>query len=205
MVEQYVRLTTLVKEKKNALEMACSTKMIPSNQPLEILALIPIEHEISERVMTQLWDYYEKRPQLNFSDGMQTRMILKSVFFAGMFSAYEYTNKNGIVNANSIINTLAKPDISEIIVNVQEKLRIGDIEGLFLLGRIEPISEKIFNSIYAAYNVRTQSDYNAENHLLVFKDTMTIMFCLGMTYASNRMKGLISKITEDDAWARIKL
>lgn len=205
MVEQSVRLMTLVQDKKNVLAMAHNSGMIPSTKPLEILELIPMEHYISEQVMKQLWDYYKERPHLGFTDGMETRMILKSVTFAGMFAAYEYTDSIIPVDAENIVYKLARPNMGEVIVNVQKRLGMGAAEGVFLFRRIEKISEQLFNTIFAKYQVQTALGYNADNHLLVFKDTMTILFCLGMTYAIHRMEGRIGQITESRAWENFEL
>ena len=185
--------------------MAYNSGMIPNTQPLEIMELIPMEHYISEQIMRQLWDYYKERPNLRFTDGMQTRMILKSVTFAGMFAVYEYTDSIIPVDAETIVYKLSRPNMGEVIVNVQKRLGMGAAEGVFLFGRIEKISERLFNTIFEKYQVRTALGYNAENHLLVFKDTMTILFCLGMTYAIHRMEGRIGTITESRAWEKFEL
>lgn len=205
MVDFIKRLNVLAHEKKRALEMAYNSRMIPSSKCLEIADLIPIEHYVSEQVMKQLWDYYKERPQLGFTDGMETRMILKSVTFAGMFAAYEYSDSAIPVDAESIVYKLAKPNMGEIIVNVQKRLGMGAAEGVFLFRRLEKISEILFNSIFEKYQVRTSFGYDAENHLFVFKDTMTILFCLGMTYAVHRMEGRIGRITESKAWENFEL
>ena len=205
MVEQSVRLMTLVQDKKSVLTMAYNSGMIPSTQPLEIMELIPMEHYISEQIMRQLWDYYKERPNLRFTDEMQTRMILKSVTFAGMFSVYEYTNSIIPVDAETIVYKLARPNMGEVIVNVQKRLGMDAAEGVFLFRRIEKISELLFNTIFAKYQVQTAFGYNADNHLLVYKDTMTILFCLGMTYAIHRMEGRIGQITESRAWENFEL
>ena len=205
MVEQSVRLMTLVQDKKSVLTMAYNSGMIPSTQPLEIMELIPMEHYISEQIMKQLWEYYKERPNLGFTDGMETRMILKSVTFAGMFAAYEYTDSIIPVDAETIVYKLARPNMGEVIVNVQKRLGMGAAEGVFLFSRIEKISERLFNTIFEKYQVRTAFGYNADNHLLVFKDTMTILFCLGMIYAIHRMEGRIGTITESRAWEKFEL
>lgn len=205
MIDQSVRLETLVNDKKRTLSMAYNSGMIPSTQPLEIMELIPMEHYISEQIMKQLWNYYKERPNLGFTDGMETRMILKSVTFAGMFSAYEYTDSIIPVDAETIVYKLARPNMGEVIVNVQKRLGMGAAEGVFLFRRIEKISELLFNKIFAKYQVQTAFGYNANNHLLVFKDTMTILFCLGMTYAIHRMEGRIGQITESRAWENFEV
>ena len=205
MVEQSVRLMTLVQDKKSVLTMAYNSGMIPSTQPLEIMELIPMEHYISEQIMRQLWDYYKERPNLGFTDGMETRMILKSVTFAGMFAAYEYTDSIIPVDAETIVYKLSRPNMGEVIVNVQKRLGMGAAEGVFLFRRIEKIAELLFKTIYNKYQVRTGLKYNADNHLLVYKDTMTILFCLGMTYAIHRMEDRIGTITESRAWENFEL
>lgn len=205
MIDQSVRLETLVNDKKNTLSMAYNSGMIPSTQPLEIMELIPMEHYISEQVMKQLLKYYEERPQLGFTMDSQIRMILKSVTFAGMFAAYEYTDSIISVDAETIVYKLARPNMGEVIVNVQKRLGMGAAEGVFLFRRIEKISELLFKTIYKKYQVRTGLKYNADNHLLVYKDTMTILFCLGMTYAIHRMEGRIGTITESRAWENFEV
>ena len=90
MIDQSVRLETLVNDKKNTLSMAYNSGMIPNTQPLEIMELIPMEHYISEQIMRQLWDYYKERPNLRFTDGMQTSLGKGALNAAKLYLKKEY-------------------------------------------------------------------------------------------------------------------
>jgi len=202
MVEQNLRLSTVNKEKKNAFLMADCSQMLPVPKLFEIPDLISMEQEISYQIAQQLLSYYEERPNLGFSEEMITRMILKSVTFAGMFAAYEYEESiEEDVEAESIVCKLAEPNMGNILVNVQNRLEMDAAEGVFLFRRIDKIADVIFNDFYRIYHMTS----NPFNDSFVLTDTMTVLFSLGMGYAIHRMNGRIGSITETDAWKDFKL
>lgn len=212
MIGQDNRLIIFQKMHDDAILMAIHTHMLPRIELSDINYAIPmlksllsIEHQISHQVMVQLWDYYSKQKNPYFTDGRQTRMIVKSVAFAGMFAAYEYQRNAGEINKDDIISHLASPDMGKIIINVQNSLRMDATEGLFLQSRTECISEKVFNTLFEKYQVRGIHGLDVNAQGMVFYDTMSIMFELGATYAIFRMEGCIERITEAMAWEKITL
>lgn len=212
MISQEVRLAYYTKMHEDAIQMAIRSRMFPRievsdlNSSIPILkSLLSIENYISHQVMVKLWDYYEKENNPYFTAGRQTRMIVKSVAFAGMYAAYEYQRNGGVIDKDDIVAYLASPNMGNIIINVQKSLKMDAAEGLFLQSRTERISEKVFNTLFDKYQVRGIYGLDVDAQGMVFYDTMSIMFELGAIYAIFRMEGCIGRITEAMAWEKFEL
>ncbi|MBR5842227.1 MAG: hypothetical protein IKY64_06425 [Bacteroidaceae bacterium] len=179
-----LRIQSILKEKKNVINLGLKLGYLPNNQVLEIPDLVTQEKDISLAITRMIWDYYEKNNS-TLSDGEQTRLIFKSCAFAGMLATYIY-EEDEYCDEDDLFEILQKGNISELIRNVEAKIGIDFREHMLIIGWLTQSCEETYNNLYYAYN-GTPTD--GETRWQAWQDTCSIMFCLGMTYASHRIKG----------------
>ena len=56
-----LRIQSILKEKKNVINLGLKLGYLPNNQVLEIPDLVTQEKDISLAITRMIWDYYEKK------------------------------------------------------------------------------------------------------------------------------------------------
>lgn len=134
------------------------------------------ERYISESIIRKIWDYH-KTNNTDITDGQETRLIMKSCIYAGMFAA-----KYPLRDEDELINDFENHNITRIIRFVESDLNFDSEESFTTSLVANGLVQDVYNqNTYLYSNCSTP-----EKHWEYYKDIACVMFELGAIYFRNR-------------------